>query len=289
LNALSASAHARILLLLSLLPAFATLLLMTAALAPSFGWIADHCGILGDPHQHPHLCAAHHVAALPALTLSVLALLLVARVLLALLRGTTGLFAALRLRRALDRLASPVAAASARWLPLNEPQAFIVGLIKPVLYATRGLRSSAYREHLQTVLAHERAHVRRRDPLRRFIAGLGVSFHLPFVARAISERLACAQEMAADSEAAALLGSERVARALVKIARSRTSAPTSAMAFGGPYVELRVRRLLDERPRHDFPGPAALAVTFALLVAVVCIGADHVHHGIELLLGLLSG
>ena len=52
----SAAARARALLGLCLAPLLTGALVMTAALAPSFGWIADHCLGVGDVHAqaHPH-------------------------------------------------------------------------------------------------------------------------------------------------------------------------------------------------------------------------------------------
>src|SRR5690606_4932593 len=82
--------------------------------------------------------------------------------------------------------------------PSDEPQAFVLGALRPRVYVSRGLLSLG-RNVLEPVLAHERVHARRRDLLWRALCPmLGVG-HWPSVASALRARLATAQEMAADA------------------------------------------------------------------------------------------
>jgi Zn-dependent protease with chaperone function len=195
--------------------------------------------------------------------------------------------------RDLTQLASVEPASGLRVLPLDEPQAFVLGALAPEVFVTRGLLSPAHRAHLDAVLAHEQAHVRRRDPLRRAVASLASSFHLPGVARGLERRLWRAHEMAADAEAARTVGSApRIADALVQLTRAHRSGrgmAVAGLAFGESDVEVRVLALLDERPRHDRPGPSSLLCAAVALFVATSAAADHVHHGVEILLGLLGG
>lgn len=308
LDALTPAAQARVLLVLALLPAVASIAVMIAALAPTFGWIADHCLRAFELHTHPHICAAHHVATEPALPLLILVGLLLARLAQTGLRLAWQARRALAARRALELVASaespgdtpaeipddiPGSRPGLRVLPFDEPQAFVLGLWRPRLYVTAGLLSSAHREHLEPVLAHEHAHLRRRDSLRRLVSSLALAFHLPGIAGWLERQLARAHELAADAEAAAVVQSpERVARALVQLTRVQRRMPASALAgalaFGGAEVEARVTSLLDPRPRRD--QPRARTITLVAAIACVLLGAvaDPVHHGVEMLLGLLS-
>ena len=296
LDALTPAAQARVLLVLAVLPAVASVAVMTAALAPSFGWIADHCLHAIEHHAHPNICAAHHVAALPALPLMILAALLLGRLVLTILRLAWQGKRASAARRALERIASTSTPGSTpsdipglRVLPFDEPQAFVLGLWRPLLFVTRGLVSGAHREHLEPVLAHERAHLRRRDSLRRLVSSLSLAFHLPGIAGWLERQLVRAHELAADAEAAAAVQSpERVAHALVQLTRVQRRAPAAALAFEGADVEARVTCLLDPRPRRD--QPRAWVIFFIAVIALVLLGAgaDFVHHGLETLLGLLS-
>jgi hypothetical protein len=312
LDALAPVAQARVLLVLAILPAVVSIAVMTAALAPTFGWIADHCLRAIELHTHPHICAAHHVATEPALPLLILAGLLLARLVLTGLRLAWQGKRALAARRALERIASielpghapgqtpgqipgqiPGQTPGLRVLPFDEPQAFVLGLWRPRLYVTAGLLSAAHREHLEPVLAHERAHLRRCDSLRLLVSSLALAFHLPGIAGRLERRLARAHELAADAEAAVEVQSpERVARALVQLARVQRRTPASALAgalaFGGAEVEARVTSLLDPRPRRDRPQPRTIALAAVIACVLLGAGADLVHHGVEMLLGVLS-
>jgi hypothetical protein len=79
-----------------------------------------------------------------------------------------------------------------------------------------------------------------------------------------------------------------VARALLYSLRGSATAPRHAQAFGELDVEQRVRCLLDDSARGEQPRtPLLLAIA---LLALLCAasGAGAIHHGVEILLGLLS-
>jgi Zn-dependent protease with chaperone function len=286
---LAAPAQARLLLAVALLPLLASAAVMTAVLAPALGWMADHCTAVGHSHGHAHICAAHHVAGATPAMLAILALFLAARVVHALARLGHAAVVGVITRRALDRAAGTGADRGLRVLALEEPRGFVLGLVRPTLYVTRGLLRGESREHLAPVLAHERAHLRRRDPLWRAVANVGLGFHLPCVARWIGGELERAQEMAADAEAASVVGSgARVARALVHLARAQARPGPAVLAFGAADVEARVLRLLDDRPRRDWPGGLALALLAVASLVLVGVGAPLVHHGVEHLVGALG-
>lgn len=174
-------------------------------------------------------------------------------------------------------------------LPTKEARAFVLGLWRPHVYLTTGLVSGSSREHLEVVLAHEQAHLRRQDGLRRVVARLGLAFHLPVVDGLIDRHLQRAQEMAADEEAAAAVGSKSsVARALVALSRPGGDEYAAAFAFAAADVEARVMALLDRRRRRNWPSINVLAGSAVIVVASLAASADAVHHGVELLLGALG-
>lgn len=290
LDGLTAAAEARVLFGLTLLPMLLSAALMTAAMAPNFGWIVDHCSVSMDPHAHPHICTTHHVSTLPAATLLALAALFLVRLGASAVRALRSSVAALVTVRALSRASTESGPQQVRVLPLDEPLAFVVGALRPVPFITRGLLSDEHREHLAPALSHERAHMRRRDSLRRLVASFALGFHLPGIASWLERRLARAHEIAADAEAAGELQSpERVAWALVCLTRAQKRVPAAGMAFGGSDVEVRVATLLDRRQRRDGPGKVALLSAVTILFAAVAASADAVHHGVEIVLGLLGG
>lgn len=59
-----------------------------------------------------------------------------------------------------------------RLLPNSEPLAFTAGLLRPRIYASRGLFTELSGDERSAVLRHERAHAAARDPLRCLLAAV---------------------------------------------------------------------------------------------------------------------
>lgn len=132
--------------------------------------------------------------------------------------------------------------------------AFTAGWWRPLVYVASGLAERLGRGELTAVLAHERAHVVRRDPLRlsalRFLARL--LFWIPAMHRLAAD-MADEAEVVADDVAA---GSAPLvlASAIVRLAGWRDGAPRAVLADAVGFVrddmlERRVRRLAGE-PAH---------------------------------------
>lgn len=271
------AAQARVLLAATVAPAFAAASLIAA-------WVVD-IHVLACVAHH---CTHDHQAPLPGAVALVLAVGLLARVAWAVARGVAGVTQARATRRALDALAERGPEGCAL-LPLAEPQAFVLGFLRPRVYVTHGVVAAT--ASLDAVLAHEAAHARRRDPLRRLCASLALAWHLPGVDAWLERRLARAQEMAADADAAGAMGDgTRVAESLVRLARLRVTAPAAAVGWHGGAADLAVRvdALLDERARPDRPRLAALAAAALLLWGGALLAADPLHRGAERLLRLLD-
>lgn len=154
-------------------------------------------------------------------------------------------------------------------------------LARPRVLVSTALAESLSRAELTAVLAHERCHLRRRDPLRllaaRLLAGYGC--YLP-VAGWLAGRLALGWELAADRAAVACVGRGVLAGALLKLAGLP---PCPAVAAANPAadpagsLEARVAQLEDgrtARPRLTRARLAATAMNLALLLAagVCCVG-----------------
>ena len=182
-----------------------------------------------------------------------------------------------------------------RWLP--DP-AFTVGWLRPTVYVAQPLVDRLSRDELMSVLAHERAHTVRRDPLRlailRWIAcGL---FWIP-VLRQLVQDIVDETEVQADDVALTYVGnrSMTLAAAIMQAAAFRTYArcgspdrtPWATAGVTGVVgtavdsgdgrvvglLERRVRRLMGEDP------PITTHVTrTAVIIATI-----------TLLLGWLSG
>lgn len=110
--------------------------------------------------------------------------------------------------------------------------AFTFGLMFPKVYVSREVWNGPHRE---AVIAHERTHARRWDPLLLFVArGIRRStLYLPFGGR-IFEELCLEAERSCDLAGTRAAGRKRYASALIDFAESDTPlmAPAATMNFG---------------------------------------------------------
>jgi BlaR1 peptidase M56 len=150
--------------------------------------------------------------------------------------------------------------------------AFCAGLLRPRVYVTTAIAKLGASE-LAAVLAHEAAHARRRDPLRRLLtrAAADVMFWFPLL-RWWLHRHVENTELRADKAAIAHAGRQGLAAALLAAA-AQPPLPVPAMAGA---TETRIAHVLGE----DLPirRPPASLVVLSLLGAigavwvVMCLG-----------------
>ena len=174
--------------------------------------------------------------------------------------------------------------------------AFTVGWFTPRVYAASALAERLRPAELAAVLAHEGAHVARRDPLRlsllRFFAC--TLFWIPALRR-LADDLADEAEVLADDAAAhdPLV----LASAILAVAQWEAPAPgpvpagsTAAVGFLRPdLLERRIRRLAGEDARvrthvtrrSVFTAALALSLVWSsgVLVAHPLTAAERAHHG----------
>ena len=165
--------------------------------------------------------------------------------------------------------------------------AFTAGLLNPQIYLSAPVAASAHR--WRAVVAHERAHAKRHDPLLRLIARLASGLHLPATADRVLRELDEAQELAADEDAAAELGDRGlVAATLVEWVKEARLSVQDTLAFEGATLERRVRVLLDPPVylRTRLAGSFAFNAAFAGLIALA---TTPLHHSLEHLLELFAG
>jgi hypothetical protein len=173
------------------------------------------------------------------------------------------------------------------------PIVAVVGIRRPALFVSEKVLDSCSRDEVAAMMAHERAHVRTRDNLRRLVLDACVDFVPTSRRRELSQAWRDATEKAADS-AAAERGETSVtdlASALVSISRlaqSGTPVPTISSAFhSGSGVESRVRRLVQ---RADSPESATGSIASSIIGASVAVilamlaAAPLVYEGTEALI-----
>jgi Zn-dependent protease with chaperone function len=158
-----------------------------------------------------------------------------------------------------------------RCLAGTDRTAFCAGLLRPRVYVTTATAQLGANE-LAAVLAHEAAHARRRDPLRRLItrSAADVVFWFPLL-RWCLHRHVENTEVYADKAAIDHAGRQGLAAALLAAAQPPVAVPAMAGA-----TETRIAHLLGE----DLPvrrPPANLVVlsllgTIGAVWLVMCLG-----------------
>jgi Zn-dependent protease with chaperone function len=276
-------------LLLALLPGLLTLLLVCAISLPSIASVIwpelDHCALHDDAHAH--FCFVHvpehGVRGELTIVLAVVAALALFRA----ARSGGRLARALRRIRALERTAEYRAELGASVVSIDDPLCIAAGLFRPRVFVSRGLLAELDDAEREVVLAHERAHVDRRDALFGSIARAAAMLHLPFVRREILAELEVAAEEACDELASRSRDRLDVADAILRVGRLCGERECDALArgFGASALERRVRALVDEpNARGSLRG--ALAATAAAGALILALSAE-IHHVTETVLSSL--
>lgn len=126
------------------------------------------------------------------------------------------------------------------------PLAFCYGLLRPRIALTTGLRTLLAPDELAAVLQHERAHLRRYDPLRAWLWTIGDG--LWWWAPGAAEEARIRHELIADQAVITAGGHQPLARAVLKlVAYTHGHAPLdgSRLAMSGlSATEARIDQLL---------------------------------------------
>jgi Zn-dependent protease with chaperone function len=281
--------RARVAMALALAPSLAPLALVALILAPglagALGLAPDHCLSHGE---HVHLCFAHPRAAL-TLPLAAFLALGAGGLVVAVARRAGRIAGWQRWLARMRRGAGQPLAAGVRLIPSERPFSVTVGLWRPEVWVSSALVARLAPAQLETVLAHERAHVGRRDTLRRMVAH-ALSWPLwPRTRSALLAELALASEQVCDAEAARRVGDRLgVAETIVSVERMLAQAPPvrhpAWAAFGDSDVAQRVHALVAHGDREPLRASAWLAVA---TLATAWLAMQPLHHATEHVLGWL--
>lgn len=279
----------RALTLLGLAPPLLTLAALISVLSPSllaFAWPdLDHCL---EHEGHAHLCFFHppHVGARWAGLLPLAAVSASAGLFVAFLSKAV---VATRLLGALSVAARFDAKHGAWVVPVARPFCVSVGLMRPRILVSEGLLTDATEDELEVMLAHEAAHVRRRDTLMRLLARAGSTLLWPQSRRSLLATLELSAEQACDEAAAHKTGDRlRVAETILAMERrlaDATGASSFAVAFGSASVADRVEALLGPpRSGGAWARPGILVIA---AIVVVFAASPTLHHATESTLAFL--
>jgi hypothetical protein len=167
----------------------------------------------------------------------------------------------------------------------RRPRAFCAGYLRPNIYLSRGALEELSEPQLRAVLAHERHHQLRHDPLR-IAAGRVLAeafFFIPSL-RASTQRYTALAELAADEAAVGRVGSRPLAAAMLRMAR----ADTAMQSVVGIAPE-RIDHLAGAPPRWRLsPLSFLTSLLLAALLLVVTLTAAALLGGARLNLVLLA-
>jgi BlaR1 peptidase M56 len=194
-------------------------------------------------------------------------------------RALTGALRQVRASRQFQRLlahSEPQPLHGALLIPDPQPLAFCAGLFRPRVYVSTGAVAMLDEAALHAVLAHERHHARRRDPLR-LAAGRVLAealFFLPGLA-ALVERQQALAELSADESAVNVAPANRPA-----LARAMLSFSDTPGSSRGGIDPARVDYLLGDPPSWRFPVILCVgAASVLLLLVAVAVLAGRVASG----------
>jgi Zn-dependent protease with chaperone function len=151
------------------------------------------------------------------------------------------------------------------------PQAFCAGYARPRVYLSVGALEQLDQDELRAVLAHERHHRDRRDPLRILAVEVlaDALFFVPALRR-LRERYAALAEVAADEAAVRRAGGDSAALASALLSFGRTENPSVVVGIAPE----RVDHLLGRAPRWELP-VSLFATAFLAIgaIGVLALGA----------------
>ncbi len=152
----------------------------------------------------------------------------------------------------------------------------VVGWMRPVILLPAATVAGLTVAQLETVLAHEIAHIRRHDYLINILQVMveTLLFYHPAVWW-ISSRIRLERELCCDDEVVRTTGDALCySRALTLLERLRAAEPAVAVGSTGGPLSYRIRRLVGVAPpsRESWPATQALAITLALTLICVTIG-----------------
>jgi GWxTD domain-containing protein len=155
----------------------------------------------------------------------------------------------------------------------------VVGWLRPAILVPVEFLTGFPFEHIEALLAHELAHIRRRDYLASLLQSVAeaVLFYHPAVWW-ISEQIRSERELCCDDMAVTACGDVLVyARALAQLEALQPPRLNSVVAANGGSLVSRIRRLIE--PAHpgtnNLPGPAAAWAMIVLWIAGAGVSAVH--------------
>jgi len=168
---------------------------------------------------------------------------------------------------------------------LPHPAALLVGWWRPSLVVDRRLWVALSASEREAMLAHEQAHLDRRDPLMLFVLRVLTVVAPPAASRALVRAWLDRAEARADQLAVQAVGDPLLlAEALLRCARLGARAPELAIAWSAGQLERRVHAILADADSPTGSSPDANLLDGALLLSMLLAtvaATPTLHHQLE--------
>lgn len=291
---LTASQQANYLFILASAPALFGIILIFIAFFPSLltllGLMHDHCQTHGG--YHLHLCLSHTPVLSTNNYVNFISLVISVFLAYRLLKVGISLFKIHALIKILHLGQPHYTADKVCLVQSNKPFAFVAGLLKPVIYISDQLKQNLRDSQFQALLAHERAHLYRKDHWRIFLANHCSLFLWPSLRNHLLDRLELSSEYSCDSIAAATINNPiEVAETLLQVYKlqqhiANNKIPAISLnQFLSSNVEKRITALLTGNNKSlALPNKFFKLLQTTLVSVITIIILSHItvfHHTLE--------
>lgn len=172
---------------------------------------------------------------------------------------------------------------------LLESNAFTTGFFNKKCFITSGMLQKMNKQEMSVIMAHEKAHARMNDPLKKWLFGIFTAFFVPSLAARLKLHMTLAMEQTADRTVVnGGFASVFVANTLLKVTRlnilySSVKSCDLTANFGTDVLEQRIHYLLGLSELK--PSNKVVMAIFVILTLGVCLfSIDGLHHLIEKIL-----
>ncbi|NWF37973.1 M56 family metallopeptidase [Mariprofundus sp. NF] len=274
-------------------PAFIGGVLSLLSFMPSlislFGFVPDHCSVHDG---HLHLCLIHPPLPVDSSILQFFLVTLVGVTIYFIGISIFDLLRAHKFQRTLMAASYPHETYPIRIVDWDMPLALSAGIRRMRVFISSQLVETLSPKQLEVVIAHEQAHLSRRDPLRHFIAHAFSFAHIPWLRKGLLMDFDLATEQTCDDLAATKTGGRlHVADTILAVERLfiMRRLPSMVMSISGSNITARVESLLAQPPVYRSVSRSYMNILgIGVMIGAFAIMND-LHHFTESILQLMTG
>jgi beta-lactamase regulating signal transducer with metallopeptidase domain len=266
-----------------------SLLSFMPSLISMFGFVADHCNVHDG---HLHLCLIHPPLPIDSTIFQFFLVTLIGISVVFIGIPVFDVLRAHKFQRTLMMASLPHDTHPVHVVDWDMPLALSAGVRCMKIFISSQLVQALSPKQLEIVIAHEQAHLSRRDPLRHFVAHAFSFAHIPCLRKVLLMDFDLATEQACDELAAAQTdGRLHVADTILAVERmfNMRRLPSMVMSISGSNITARVESLVAPPSVCEPVSKGYLSLLgIGILLAMLAI-MDDLHHFTESILQLMTG